>query len=229
MTAQSVSIGTPPIELEIRYSATARRYGLRISPRDGSTILTIPKTGNLDGGLDFAKSKEAWLRRSLSKIETNRRLDFNARIPVLGRDVGLQPALKNAPGLVGDTLFVKADHASLKPKLKAFYKTLAREVLVPKVDFYAAQLGERFGRITFRDTVSRWGSCTSRRDLMFSFRLVMAPEVICDYVVAHEVCHLREMNHSAQFWALVGDLMPDYPTHRRWLKSNGFRLQQVPI
>jgi predicted metal-dependent hydrolase len=82
-------------------------------------------------------------------------------------------------------------------------------------------LGLPFGRVTLRDTRSRWGSCTSAGDLMFSWRLIMAPSAVLDYVVAHEVAHLAEMNHSDRFWAQVERLFPDHAAPRAWLRRNG--------
>ena len=106
-------------------------------------------------------------------------------------------------------------------RLRAFLKTYARDRLAGASETYAAQLCRPFGKITLRDTRSRWGSCTSEGNLMYSWRLVMAPAEVLDYVAAHEVAHLVEMNHSAAFWAKVSQLMPDYQKHRAWLRTHG--------
>ncbi|MEL6678764.1 MAG: M48 family metallopeptidase, partial [Pseudomonadota bacterium] len=90
----------------------------------------------------------------------------------------------------------------------------------------AARLGRRPGRSTLRDTRSRWGSCTSEGHIMLSWRLLLAPPQVLDYVVAHEVAHLQEMNHSPAFWSVVRDLCPDYERHRRWLHQHGADLHR---
>ena len=101
---------------------------------------------------------------------------------------------------------------------------MARERLTSAVAAYAETLGRPFGRITLRDPRSRWGSCSSKGDLMFSWRLIMAPPEVLDYVAAHEVAHLAEMNHSDRFWAVCRRLCPETDKHRRWSKQNGAEL-----
>jgi len=101
---------------------------------------------------------------------------------------------------------------------------LARERLLGAVARHAEALGRPAGKITLRDTRSRWGSCSSKGDLMFSWRLIMAPPAVLDYVAAHEVAHLAEMNHSARYWAVCEQLCPEYRVHRRWLKQSGAAL-----
>ena len=97
----------------------------------------------------------------------------------------------------------------------------AKAVIPQKVAYYARLLGVTYGRITIRNQKTRWGSCTSTGNLNFNCLLVMMPPEILDYVVVHELCHRFEMNHSAKFWARVGQMMPDYRVRRKWLKDNG--------
>lgn len=97
----------------------------------------------------------------------------------------------------------------------------AKAVIPQKVAYYARLLGVTYGRITIRNQKTRWGSCTSTGNLNFNCLLVMMPPEILDYVVVHELCHRFEMNHSAKFWARVGQMMPDYRVCRKWLKDNG--------
>ena len=111
-------------------------------------------------------------------------------------------------------------------KLRAFYKTMARDRLVQASDGYAKILGRSFSRITLRDTRSRWGSCTSDGNLMYSWRLIMAPPKVQNYVAAHEVCHLVEMNHSKAFWRQVAAIYPDYKQQQVWLQEHGSYLHR---
>lgn len=101
------------------------------------------------------------------------------------------------------------------------YRKLAGQVLARKVEQYARQMQVTFGRITVRDQKTRWGSCSAKGNLNFNWRLVLAPEAVLDYVVVHELAHRKEMNHSERFWSQVEDVMPDYRSHRLWLKENG--------
>jgi len=110
------------------------------------------------------------------------------------------------------------------PRIKALLTALARERLRRSVLIHADKLGRLPGKLTLRDPRSRWGSCSSKGDLMFSWRLIMAPPEVLDYVAAHEVAHLAEMNHSARFWAVCEQLYPGYKTERDWLRKHGAEL-----
>lgn len=110
--------------------------------------------------------------------------------------------------------------------MEALLKRLARDQLGASVDRFAAALDRAPGRITLRDTRSRWGSCSSEGNLMFSWRLIMAPQRVLDYVAAHEVAHLMHMDHSPAFWSTVEDLFPDHRPERDWLRREGASLHR---
>ena len=116
--------------------------------------------------------------------------------------------------------------AGAGPALARLLKARARLSLAEATVGYATALGRPHGRITLRDPRGRWGSCSARGDVMYSWRLIMAPPVVLDYVAAHEVAHLAEMNHSPAFWAVVARLMPDFATPREWLRAHGSGLQR---
>jgi hypothetical protein len=105
-------------------------------------------------------------------------------------------------------------------------KREARRKIDERVSWYAEQLGVRPRRITIRDTSSRWGSCSSARSLSFSWRLILAPPAVLDYVVAHEVAHLRELNHKPRFWRLVASLGPEVDDSQAWLSEHGALLHR---
>lgn len=97
----------------------------------------------------------------------------------------------------------------------------AAGIIPEKVRFYAGRIGVNYGRITIRNQKTRWGSCSAKGNLNFNCLLMLAPEEVQDYVVIHELCHRKEMNHSSRFWAEVEKFMPDYRRQRAWLKENG--------
>lgn len=97
----------------------------------------------------------------------------------------------------------------------------AKQLIPERVQFYAAQMGVTYGRITIRNQVSRWGSCSSKGNLNFNCLLMLAPPEVLDYVVVHELSHRKHMNHSAEFWSTVASVLPEYPAQRKWLKENG--------
>lgn len=131
-----------------------------------------------------------------------------------------------APVLQDGSLFVPGEDGQLGRRVEAFLKLGARDALSTACDGYSAQIGREYGRLTLRDVRSRWGSCTTEGNLMFSWRLIMAPPEILNYVAAHEVAHLAEMNHAPAFWEIVRTLDPNFKEHRHWLRENGAQLLQ---
>ncbi len=108
--------------------------------------------------------------------------------------------------------------------LEKRYRDAAKDYIPKRVNYYHQFTGGTFQKITIRDQKTRWGSCSSKGTLSFSFRLMMAPPRVLDYVVVHELCHLTHMNHSKDFWNMVASILPDYKEHRKWLKENGHTL-----
>lgn len=222
--AQIIQLGQPPIDVTLRRSARARRLSLRVSGLDGKVSLTLPGNSSLRQAEAFLEEKERWIRKHINQAVVSRPVAVGRAVPVEGR----KRVIVEGPGkrvqLTDDHLIVPQGQERAGRRACAFLKTMARDRLDAASVEYAAQLGRSFGKITLRDTRSRWGSCTSEANLMFSWRLILAPPEILRYVAAHEVAHLAEMNHSPAFWAEVAGLMPDYQTPRKWLKKNGMHL-----
>ncbi len=224
--SDTVHIGQPPIAVRLRRSARARRFSLRISNSDGSVSLTVPKRASQRAALAFASDQESWLRRNLNKRPSLVTLQFGGILPLDGVPAVIQSAQGRSVTMSGGVLVVPGVEPEIGARLRGFLKTLARQRLSVASDHYAGMLGQRFNRISLRDTRSRWGSCTSEGNLMYSWRLVMAPPTVQDYVAAHEVCHLVEMNHSAEYWRLVERVYPGYQKQRAWLRKNGAELHR---
>ena len=213
--------GPPPVVITLRRSERARRFSLRVSQHDGRVTLSLPTRAREAEAVAFAQAQEGWIRTALSRMPTFEGVGLGATIPVEGRMVTLQPGSGRRLMMEGDALLVPGHSGQAGPRVAAFLKVMARERLSAASDHYASQLGRRVARITLRDTRSRWGSCTSDGALMYSWRLIMAPPAVLDYVAAHEVAHLAQMNHSPAFWAEVARLYPGYEVPRRWLKAQG--------
>ncbi|QQA42155.1 M48 family metallopeptidase [Pelagovum pacificum] len=220
-------LGNPPIELNLRRSARARRLSLRVSQLDGRITLTLPKGVPEREGIDFALEREAWLRGHLAGLTDDRHPVPGGTVPFEGVDLPIVAARVRSPRLEGGQLLVPPDPDRAPVRIGAFLKLAARDRLTEACDRHAAAIGRRYGRITLRDTRSRWGSCSSNGDLMFSWRLIMAPPRILDYVAAHEVAHLVEMNHGPRFWKLTERLFPDHKPARAWLREHGTELHRV--
>ena len=124
-------------------------------------------------------------------------------------------------------LITRHGYENLKKELEIFYKSQAREYIKKRCHELAQEHGFTYKSIRITSAVTRWGSCSSQRSLNFSYRLIMAPRDAIDYVIIHELCHLREMNHSARFWKQVYDIMPEYKNHEKHLKTDGWRYRIV--
>ena len=226
LTRISLPDGTE-IALRLRRSARARRYALRVSRHDGAVTLTLPQRGTEREALRFAQGQLDWIARTLAEIAPPAVVQFGMDLPFEGRPLRLTPARLRAPQIEGDALLAPEDPARLGTRLEAFLKLAARQRLQAATETHAARLGRPFASITLRDTRSRWGSCSHAGALSYNWRLVMAPPAVLDYVAAHEVAHLAEMNHSPAFWAVVAQLCPGYRTERAWLKREGGALQAI--
>ena len=147
----------------------------------------------------FVAEKQTWIQRKLEEI----RRQEAEREQVRSREDGNAFLL---PGTAAE---------------EAVYRAQAADIFARKAAYYATRMGVTFNRITIRDQKTRWGSCSSKGNLNFNWRLVLAHVPVLDYVVIHELAHRREMNHSSRFWDIVGEMMPDYQIHRRWLREHG--------
>ncbi len=217
--------GMPPIEITLRRSARSRRFSLRISRVDGRVTLTLPPRAREAEAMDFVRGQEGWVRTALAALPPGAVVGIGTQVPIEGRLVTVVPGAGRVVRMDGDLLMVPGDAARAGVRVGAFLKTLARERLAAASDRYAGQVGRAFSGISLRDPRSRWGSCTADGGLMYSWRLAMAPPDVLDYVAAHEVAHLVEMNHAPAFWAVVARLRPDWKMQRDWLRGQGAVLQ----
>jgi predicted metal-dependent hydrolase len=213
--------GSPPVEIVLKRSARARRFSLRVSRLDGRVTLSLPARAREAEAMAFARAQEGWLRETLAGMPTREGVGIGSVIPVEGRLLRLVPGAGRGVRLEAEALLIPGDPAQAGVRAGAFLKAMARDRLVAASDRHAAAIGRQVTRVTLRDTRSRWGSCAADGALMYSWRLVMAPPAVLDYVAAHEVAHLLEMNHSARFWAVVERLYPGWQAQRKWLHAEG--------
>lgn len=221
----ALQVGQSGIEVKVRRNAQARRLVLRVSVATGEVTLTVPHGVKRPEAEHFVITQEAWLHRQIARLEPKLVVQPGDQIPIEGRMVLIAPGLGRIRR-ESDQLILGGRVTSTGSRLKAYLKNLARERLVHETQMYAGQISRPFGRISLRDTRSRWGSCSAQGNLMYSWRLVMAPPEVLSYVAAHEVAHLVEMNHSNAFWDQLGLLMPSYENPRGWLKTHGAELHK---
>ena len=217
----AVLSGDPPIEITLRRSARARRVSLRVSGLDGRVTLSLPSGMATAEALAFAEEKSEWIRKHLAQRQDRVPVDIGGSVLVRGCELAIVAGAVRRAEIRGDSVCVPDSLDMVGARVKALLKLTARYELSRACDVYAKAVGREFGRMTLRDTRSRWGSCSAQGDLMFSWRLAMAPCDVLDYVAAHEVAHLVELNHSPAYWAVVERICPGYAAPRQWLRQNG--------
>lgn len=224
-----------PIPVKVVEHPKSKRITLRLMPAGDGLKITMPahvSDRELDGFLDRNKNWVAAKKARLPKIVE---LGEGAIIPYLGKAHRIVH-LDRLRGIVearqiGEelSLLVPGDPKFIQRKLVDFLKKQARAELNLAVTKHASTLNVRPKQIRITDSTSRWGSCSSTRTLSFSWRIIMAPPAVLDYLAAHEVAHLREMNHSDRFWNLVREICPDMEVQKSWLRKNGASLHAVTL
>jgi len=225
------------LPLEVRVNPRAKRLILRFEPRGQVLRITIP-VGTTERQIDsFLEKCAGWIEERLKKFPLSpcegSMLRDGVKIPYLGQPHlivhqggrGLTCLSKNLQG--EGQILVTGQVAHLPRRLADFFKAQARATLVPMVMASATKLGRPVKTIQFKDTKSRWGSCSATGGLSFSWRIMMAPLPVVRYLVAHEVAHLAEMNHGERFWQICTELCPQTQKCRSWLKRNGQALQSI--
>ncbi|SLN46475.1 hypothetical protein PSA7680_02387 [Pseudoruegeria aquimaris] len=218
--------GAPEISVRFRRSSRARRMSLRVSRLDGRVTLTLPRWAPEAQARDFLEQKAGWVRGQLAGRPAEIVPRFGGRLPVEGIEREICPAAGRKVVFSGGRIEVPGPEEAVPGRLAGALKVLARERLAAASNEYAARLGRPYNRLTLRDTRSRWGSCSSAGALMYSWRLILAPPEVLRYVAAHEVAHLRQMDHSPAFWAVVAELEPGYARPRAWLREHGTALHR---
>jgi len=217
------------VEVTLRLNPRARRLIVKVHPSTGEVSVVAPSQRSLDRALEFARGQTPWIARQLARVPKTVTLAPGAHIPLRGverpilmGERGNGPVWEAADGSI--RVGGRVEHAARR--LLDYLKREARRTLSARTVEFAARLGARPGRIAVRDTASRWGSCAVNKSISYSWRLILAPAFVLDYVVAHEVAHLREMNHGPRFWRLVRALVPDIAAPQAWLKTNGVALHR---
>jgi predicted metal-dependent hydrolase len=224
-----LSLPHGPAPVAWRRSARARRVSLRIDARGGVVVVTLPPRAARTAGVALLMDHAAWVAARLAALPGATVFADGAVVPLHGRDHVIRH-VGHATGAVraeAGEIRVAGNRALLPARVTEFLRAEARRVLSGHAAAKAAMLAARPGRITVKDTRSRWASCTADGNLAFSWRLVMAPRFVQDYVAAHEVAHLRHMDHGPRFWALVRTLTPHTDAAVEWLRVNGPRLLRV--
>jgi predicted metal-dependent hydrolase len=217
----------------IRRAAQARRYTLRVKTATREVVLTMPLRGSMTTAKDFAGRHGGWLAARLQKMPALVDFAAGAVVPLRGlpHRIEHRPAARGTAWLEAGAdgfpvIAVAGDVAFVSRRVRDFLKREARKDIDEAARRHAATLGVSIKRIAIKDTVSRWGSCASDGSLSFSWRMILAPPFVLDYLAAHEVAHRVEMNHSTRYWRVVASLFPDYERAEVWLKRHAAELHR---
>ena len=228
-----LKIGGAPVPVTLKLNPRARQLIVRVQPTTGEVVVVAPSRRALAHAMEFARKQSHWIAQRLEHVPEPIPIGLGRRILYRGEehlirygDSGQGPVWieRSNDGERIIRVHGRSEHAARR--VLDFLKREARRLLDARAMHYAYLLGVRPARITVRDTSSRWGSCSSTRNLSFSWRLILAPPFVLEYVVAHEVAHLKEMNHGRRFWALVDSLVGDSTRAQAWLNDNGTLLHR---
>ena len=229
--ALQLAIDGAPVEVTLRLNPRARRVIVKVHPGTGEVTVVAPTRRGLQHALDFARGEQDWIARQRARVPAAVALAPGAKLPFRGQvhEIRHDGARGPVPAWRDGNAHViwvtgRAEHAPRR--LLDFLKREARALCEARALEYGAMIGALPSRVTMRDTASRWGSCSAARAVSFSWRLILAPDFVRDYVVAHEVAHLKEMNHGPRFWKLVEKLHPEFKSAQAWLRAHGRNLQR---
>ena len=223
MSKSILFLEKPQIKVAVRKVRNSTRLSLRVSSINESVTLTAPVNTNQDVLLRFLESKENWLKENLLKISDKKvHVDIGRLIPIFGTKKLIEICSESLNvKIIGNSIRIPTTVAKPGLAIENFLKKLAKEEITSVANFYCGKLGVSYASIKLRDTRSRWGSCSSNSNLMFSWRIIMAPRNIIRYLVAHEVTHLKHFNHSREFWFEVRSIFGSYENERNWLRTEG--------
>jgi predicted metal-dependent hydrolase len=197
----------------------ARRYILRVDD-EGMVRVTIPRGGSLEYARKFAERHAEWIAGQVRKRHEQAQ-ERSSEKSVMFRGENLPLVIEGNGVSFGDHKIFVAEGEDLRLRIRAKLFELAKAEFPGRVMELAVQFGLQVKRVSVRDQRSRWGSCSTRGNIALNYRLVQTPEFVRDYVIVHELMHLKEMNHSNRFWKLVHEAFPRTEEARNWLRANG--------
>jgi predicted metal-dependent hydrolase len=221
--------------VQLRRHRQARRYTLRINAAKREVILTMPPRGSVRDAYTFAQKHGGWIAARLDRLPQAEPFIDGSIVPLRGvpHRVVHRPDTRGTvwaeTAANGEHLLCVAGRTHIARRVSDFLRREARRELEIASLKFAVALGVAIRRVVVRDQSSRWGSCSTSGVLSFSWRLILAPGEVLDYLAAHEVAHLVEMNHSARFWRVVQQICPGHERAKAWLDANGSDLHRYGL
>lgn len=226
-----ICVGDDTLAVIFRRHAQARRLVLRLNTQGTAVLVTVPKGVSRASALEFTERSRAWIEQHVQRRGGSIFLAPGNILPLRGEEFEIRRLASRRGTVVLDPLtrviHVPGDPEHVPRRLLDWLKAAARADLTAASQRYAQKMGVSFRRVTIRDQRSRWGSCSAAGDLSYSWRLILAPRYVLDYVAAHEVAHLKHLDHSPRFWRLVLTHCPEAARAKDWLKSHGHDVHRV--
>ena len=226
---QWLDVAGQKVQLRFRRNPKARRMIMRLSSKGDGLVMTLPKRVSLAEALRFAATSSGWIEKNLARQSQHKALADGAEILFRGAPhaVKLTGGRRGLVAIENGVITIPGDIAHAERRLRDHMKKLALVDLTAATKHYATQMNVSFSRITVRDQKSRWGSCAASGALSYSWRLILAPPDVLDYVAAHEVAHRAHMNHGPKFWRMVLTHCPHTKSATLWLKKHGSQVHLV--
>lgn len=230
----SINLSGKNIDYEVRESEKASKPRIDIDINRVRTV--IPKNSNIKPK-ELLKKKRGWVLKKKEKFDSyrekipNREFKEGSEFPFLGKERTIRLSSKKRAAIEEGNILIpeeKVKKNSIKEVIENIYREKARDLIKERVEEYTNQLDKDYNKVYIRNQKTKWGSCSSKSNLSFNWRLLMAPEYVLDYVIAHECTHLEERNHSKNFWKKLEDLVPEYKKAINWLKENSPKLVFSP-
>lgn len=210
-------------EIKVTKSLRAKKLTLRIDTQNRMPVLTVPRFCSTKRALEFVKSHQGWIYASLAKIPQACNFEAGNKFSLFGKiyEVKHNPDLRGGVFIQNEFIMVSGSPEFLNRRVKDFIKQYAKDNFTTLSHQIATKIDCKVHNICIKDTKSRWGSCSSRSNINYNWRIALAPEFVIEYLVAHEVSHLKHQDHSADFWNCVKNLCPQFKEGRDWLQKHG--------
>lgn len=216
------------MNIKVVPARTSWKISLRIDYKEHIPVLSVPRFCSRKRAINFVQEHMDWLIENLSNLPPVKRFTNGLTFSLLGYDVTIChcPEQRCGTYLNGNILCVSGSEEFLHRRVRDYIKKTAEKEFYECSVTLASKIGQKVNGVSIKDTKSRWGSCSTLQHINYSWRIALAPREVIDYLLAHEVAHLKYQNHSAAFWACVAVLNPNWQSGHDWLKKNGKSLYE---
>ncbi len=216
------------MNIKVVPARTSWKISLRIDHKERIPVLSVPRFCSRKRAINFVQEHMDWLIENLSKLPPIKRFTDGLTFSLLGQEVTIChcPEQRCGTRLDGNILYVSGSQEFLHRRVRDYIKKAAEKEFYECSAMLASKIGQKVNGVSIKDTKSRWGSCSTLQHINYSWRIALAPREVIDYLLAHEVAHLKHQDHSVAFWGCVAELNPNWQSGHDWLKKNGRTLYE---